>query len=263
MIHTKAGKRLHRKAPPPPTLPLTTGIEGGDPRALERKLGDFLRAFDKADEQHRKAHEEEVQQTEAGLAAARAEGAARGGEQSIPLPLEALFRAAQEGALPPMPTPVTLGVKGVTTAQDLERTMQGRNGSADDGANTAPALHPLLSQMFRQQQQGDGVGGHDGHDWGPLLRPDALQGRGVERPAVGLLTPASLLAASSQGLSTSASWPQGLPFQAVQSVHLSFPLSQGLSFNDFRAAVQRLANDDRQLQLLYVEYSAQAHPPPP
>ena len=240
---------MHRKAPPPPTLELHVGLDGGDARVLERRLGEFMAAFDREDEQHRKAHEEEVKRVELSKAnlgqkgdgGPEGEGGGGGvGAEGVPLTLDVLFRAAQGGGqLPPMPGAVSNGVKGITSAEELERRLRvGKEEQGEVGEDSAPPpLHPLLSQMFGQS-----------------MRPPSP-------PPSQLLSPASLFAATA---GQSMSSPRPLPAVPTSLYHLSVPIPSGLSFDAFRGRVQSLLNDQHHLTRWYAEYcSTSPHPSPP
>ena len=242
---TQPGKRLHKKAPPPPSLEFNAALSNGDERVLERRLGEFIKSFNREDDEYRRAHEEEVKRIEDGRKQRPAVDA------PIPLPLDALFRAAQDGALPPMPAASSNGVKGITSAEELERSLAGRDGQREEDAQ---ALPPLLSQMFLSASAPPAAppNGDAPHpSLAALLLPPASP-----PPSSALLTPASLLAQSSHA-SAHAS-PSPAPLITAQ---LTLPpLPPHLTLADFRRTLSRLVADDGQLRAWHAQLTHAQRP---
>ena len=206
-----------------------------------------MAAFHREDEQHRKAHEEEVKRVDV----EKRDGGGGGGEKvrrdeaeattgsdgAVPLPLAALFKAAQGGGqLPPMPGAVgSNGVAGFTSAQELEKKLKVSKQEGREEEGPAPAMHPLLSQLFSQS-----------------MRPSSP-------PPSQLLSPASLLAASPM-----QSFPPAQPAPSTSLCHLSVLLPPHLSFDAFRHRLLSLVHDQQQLTRWYADYnsSASSHPSP-
>jgi hypothetical protein len=284
VIQTQPGKRLHARAPPPPSLQYGPALADGNERSLQARLSAFMRAFDEEDNAYTAAHEQAVQAQKAGKAA---EAAQMLSVEEVERKLAASRKAADkerrsadsDGTLPPLLSQLF--------QQSQQQQPLAANHSAQQLQHSASdsQLHPLVSSLFQHSLAASTTPAAPAAPYPPpssspaaaasfsipplapppaALAPAARSGLSVETEPhpLALLSPSAFLPTApappmSTFLNGSASSSGSTSSSSLPPLYLSLPPPPPhLSLADFRMHLQRLLSDDAQLRVWYEQYAA-------
>ena len=282
VIQTQPGKRLHARAPPPPSLQYGPALADGNERSLQARLSAFMRAFDEEDNAYAAAHEQAVQAQKAGKVA---EAAQMLSVEQVEQKLAASRKPADngrsgdsdgDGSLHPL------------LSQLFQQSQQQQQPAANHSAQLQHSasdsqLHPLVSSLFQHSLAASTTPAAPAAPYPapsssaaasspsipmPSPLPPATfaaatrAGLSVEPDAPALLSPAAFLPTASAApfsilLNGSASSSVITSSSSLPPLYLSLPPPPPhLSLSDFRLHLQRLLSDESQLRAWYDQYSA-------